>query len=115
MLLWMGIYTFDLNIQPAYPATLWHGHEMIFGYALAAAAGFLLTAVKNWTGVQTAQGAPLLFLLLAWLFARLFSLDLLLISPYFLVVSDLLFNIVLCYMIVSPVIKSKQSLILFFI
>lgn len=43
----------------AAPAPLWHAHEMIFGYASAALAGFLLTAVPNWTG---AKSAPIRFI-----------------------------------------------------
>lgn len=37
----------------------WHRHEMVFGYAAAVIAGFLLTAVRNWTGKHTPDG-PLL-------------------------------------------------------
>ena len=48
----------------------WHAHEMIYGYALAAAAGFLLTAVRNWTGRPTAHGLPLALLVLLWLLGR---------------------------------------------
>ncbi len=49
----------------------WHGHEMLFGYVAAAAAGFLLTAVPNWTGTQPASGIPLVLLLALWLAARI--------------------------------------------
>lgn len=55
----------------AYSAVLWHGHEMIFGFAQAAIAGFLLTAVPNWTGVPPWKGAPLIVLTCLWLAARL--------------------------------------------
>ncbi len=48
----------------------WHGHEMIFGYALAVVAGFLLTAVRNWTHVDTPRGLPLGLILLFWLVGR---------------------------------------------
>ena len=44
-----------LNVT-AYGPVYWHGHEMIFGFVVAVVAGFLLTAVKNWTGRQTATG-----------------------------------------------------------
>ncbi|WP_201342289.1 NnrS family protein [Abyssogena phaseoliformis symbiont] len=44
-------------------STIWHVHEMIFAYTMAVIVGFLLTAVKNWTGVQTLCGKPLLMLL----------------------------------------------------
>lgn len=48
----------------------WHAHEMVFGYACAVIAGFLLTAVKNWTGRDTATGAGLHALALLWFLGR---------------------------------------------
>lgn len=45
-----------------WPLSLWHAHEMVYGYGAAALAGFLLTAVPNWTGRMPLQGGPLLFL-----------------------------------------------------
>jgi uncharacterized protein involved in response to NO len=51
--------------------TLWHGHEMVFGYGVAVIAGFLLTAVRNWTGIPTPSGAPLAALWSVWLLGRL--------------------------------------------
>ncbi len=49
----------------------WHGHEMIFGFAVAAMAGFLLTAAPNWTGRPPVRGAELLFLVALWAGGRL--------------------------------------------
>jgi uncharacterized protein involved in response to NO len=49
----------------------WHGHEMLFGYAVAVIAGFLLTAARNWTGVRTPQGVPLALMLVLWASPRL--------------------------------------------
>jgi uncharacterized protein involved in response to NO len=48
----------------------WHSHEMIFGFAPAVIAGFLLTAVRNWTGQPTPTGVPLAALVLLWVIAR---------------------------------------------
>lgn len=53
-------------INPLY----WHAHEMVFGFALAIIAGFLLTATNNWTGILPAAGLPLALLFLLWLLAR---------------------------------------------
>lgn len=106
--LWMGIYVFKINLNLAYSATTWHAHEMIFGYSMAVIAGFLLTAVKNWTGVQTLQGVQLLLLFLLWLSARFFSFEALLIHPYLLALSDLLFNLLLCIAILAPIVKTKS-------
>ncbi len=55
----------------AWPASWWHAHEMISGFALAVVAGFLLTAVENWTRLPTARGATLASLALLWLLGRL--------------------------------------------
>jgi uncharacterized protein involved in response to NO len=48
-----------------------HGSEMLFGYATAIIAGFLLTAVRNWTGQPTLSGASLASLAMLWLAGRL--------------------------------------------
>lgn len=49
---------------------LWHGHEMMFGFLVAAFAGFLLTAVPNWTGIPRLHGPPLIGLFALWLAGR---------------------------------------------
>ena len=49
----------------------WHAHEMIFGYASAAVAGFLLTAVPNWTGTQGARHLFVTLASLVWLAGRI--------------------------------------------
>ncbi|HJS37173.1 MAG TPA: NnrS family protein, partial [Burkholderiales bacterium] len=49
---------------------LWHAHEMVFGYAFAVIAGFLLTAVRAWTGRPTPTGIALAAICALWLLAR---------------------------------------------
>jgi uncharacterized protein involved in response to NO len=49
---------------------LWHVHEMIFGFVAAIVVGFLLTAVRAWTGLDTSQGASLACLWLLWALGR---------------------------------------------
>ncbi|MCG5072587.1 NnrS family protein [Paraburkholderia tagetis] len=58
------------NLHPYLPGMLWHVHEMIFGFAAAIVAGFLLTAVRAWTSVTPAQGKSLAALWLLWLAGR---------------------------------------------
>ena len=53
---------------------LWHAHEMLFGYVFAVIAGFLLTAVRSWTGLGTPAGAPLAAVASLWLIARALAL-----------------------------------------
>jgi len=57
--------------QPMGGMLAWHRHEMPFGFTVAIIAGFLLTAVPNWTGRPALKGWPLVGLLLVWLLARL--------------------------------------------
>jgi uncharacterized protein involved in response to NO len=57
--------------QPLGGMLAWHRHEMPFGFASAIIAGFLLTAVPNWTGRPALKGWPLIGLMLVWLLARL--------------------------------------------
>lgn len=57
--------------QPIGGMLAWHRHEMPFGFAAAIIAGFLLTAVPNWTGRPGLHGWPLIGLVLTWLLARL--------------------------------------------
>ena len=52
-------------------ASLWHAHEMIFGFGGAAIGGFLLTAIANWTGRPGVQGKLLMLLAACWIIARL--------------------------------------------
>ncbi|MEJ2143333.1 MAG: NnrS family protein, partial [Gammaproteobacteria bacterium] len=72
MLLWMNLYfSFMQSPIPSLEPVIWHAHEMIFGYAMAVVAGFLLTAVGNWTGIPTWRGKNLATLLALWFLARI--------------------------------------------
>ena len=53
----------------------WHIHEMIFGFLGAVIAGFLTTAVPNWTGRMPVIGAPLGFLVSLWVLGRVAMLS----------------------------------------
>jgi uncharacterized protein involved in response to NO len=57
----------DGRLQPQH----WHAHEMLFGFVAAAIAGFLLTAVPNWTGRRGFSGRPLMILVGLWFTGRL--------------------------------------------
>jgi uncharacterized protein involved in response to NO len=69
----------------------WHAHEFVFGFATAAIAGFLLTAVPNWTGALPLSGAPLIGLFLLWLLGRLMMLVSGLLPPWIVAVIDVAF------------------------
>ena len=71
MIGWGGVLLFQLPLPLSVPAVYWHGHELLFGIVGAAIAGFLLTAVANWTGRPPVSGALLMSLVGVWLAARL--------------------------------------------
>lgn len=75
MAVWSLLHSLHMPIPVhAVSPMAWHAHEMIFGYAGAVIAGFLLTSVRNWTGLPTLSGAPLWLLVLLWLAPRLLAL-----------------------------------------
>lgn len=59
-----------LRLPTLLAAPRWHAHELIYGYAPAVIAGFLLTAVPNWTGRLPVVGVPLMTLFSCWLIGR---------------------------------------------
>ena len=68
--LWLLIFSGRIGPPLAVAPSLWHAHEMLFGYLAAVVAGFLLTAVPNWTGRLPISGPPLAGLFLLWLLGR---------------------------------------------
>ena len=73
--IWLGAFLGYLRIPTAFSPLAWHAHEMIFGFVVAVIAGFLLTAVGNWTQRETVIGAPLLGLSALWLLGRVAMLS----------------------------------------
>ena len=83
---------------------LWHAHEMLFGYAFGVIAGFLLTAVRAWTGRPTPTGGALAALAALWILARL-------LAPFSLAASsvvDLLFAAGVAVGIGWPILASRN-------
>jgi len=68
--LWLAIYDGGNSLPSLLPPLIWHVHEMVFGFAAATVAGFLLTAIPNWTGRMPLQGWPLAILVLLWAAGR---------------------------------------------
>jgi uncharacterized protein involved in response to NO len=69
--IWLFVLFGVLRPTTYLDATSWHAHEMIFGFVVAVIAGFLLTAVGNWTQRETAVGGKLLGLCAVWALGRL--------------------------------------------
>ncbi|MEZ5816613.1 MAG: NnrS family protein [Hyphomicrobiaceae bacterium] len=69
--LWLPMLSGTFALPTAFSPIAWHVHELIYGYVPAVVAGFLLTAVPNWTGRLPVVGNRLLVLVVAWLAGRL--------------------------------------------
>ena len=70
VLLWLPQYFGELSVPTAFIPLDWHIHEMLYGYVAAIVAGFLLTAIPNWTGRLPVNGYPLAGLGALWLAGR---------------------------------------------
>ena len=106
IILWGGFFAGHLQLpQSTLPPNYWHAHEMVYGYSLAVVAGFLLTAVRNWTGIETLSGAPLMILAALWLLARvsLFTGNLYMASTL-----DLMFIFYLFFAVSLPIFETQQ-------
>lgn len=68
--IWLPMLAGSLTLPTAFDPIQWHTHELIFGYVPAIVAGFLLTAVPNWTGRLPVTGTPLLALFALWAAGR---------------------------------------------
>ncbi len=67
----VGAFVGVVDLQAALGPMLWHGHEMLFGFASAIVLGTLLTALPSWAGTPEIRGAPLAWLAAAWLLGRI--------------------------------------------
>ena len=111
VLLWAAQYSGWL--PSAYlQGPLWHGHEMLFGYTLAVIAGFLLTAVRNWTGQPTPTGVPLMALAALWVLGRVLVLTPLGAAA---AVVNAAFPLALAVAIGIPLVRSRNTRNYFFI
>jgi uncharacterized protein involved in response to NO len=88
---------------------LWHSHEMLIGFALAAVAGFSLTAVANWTGRPALKGTPLAGLVLFWLAGRFAMIMSFSLPPGLVFVLDSLFPILLTLLLGKEIISGQSK------
>jgi uncharacterized protein involved in response to NO len=91
---------------------VWHAHEMLFGYVIAVIAGFLFTAVRNWTGQPTPTGRLLAAYALLWIAGRISVL-----TPYAFVSAALnaLFPIAVAVGLAVPLARSNNRRNYFFV
>jgi uncharacterized protein involved in response to NO len=101
--LYLGVWPDEGGMAPA----IWHAHEMLYGFVAAAIAGFLLTAVPNWTGAPPASAAHLAALVLVWLSGRI-ALSPFLPDSTSSALVDLVFFPALAATLALPLIRAKN-------
>ena len=108
-LVWIILFQFDLPFARAIPVSQWHAHEMIFGTYGMALAGFLTTAVPEWTDTPRRRGRDLLLLVWLWLPGRVAGI----VGADGLAgvadVTDTLFLLVLAWYITRPMVQRRST------
>jgi len=112
---WVFTFMGSLALPTYYGQVVWHSHEMIFGYTVAVIAGFLLTAVRNWTNLSTPSGAVLAAMAGLWLLGRIVPFFPAVVPAWLIALIDLLFLPALTVGIGLPLIRSGQKRNLFFL
>lgn len=115
ILLWNAMFKGAHGLSNYFSPNEWHAHEMLLGYSVAVIAGFLLTAVKNWTGEATITGDKLAGLCLLWLYGRIMPFYSGLLPDSMIAIVDFAFLPVLAYCVSQPILKAKNYRNLMFI
>ncbi|MFO1134855.1 MAG: NnrS family protein [Rhodoblastus sp.] len=96
------------GLPSAFAPVAWHAHELLFGYASAVVAGFLLTAVPNWTGRLPVVGLPLVGLFGLWLLGRAAMAASALLHPLALALLTLAFPVALLALVAREVLAGRN-------
>lgn len=106
--LWVMMFASGASLPSRFDPLAWHIHEMLFGYVMAAIAGFLLTALPNWTGRAPVGGAPLAFLCGLWLLGRIACLCSALLPAWLAVAFDLSFPVLLVEIVGHEIVAARN-------
>jgi uncharacterized protein involved in response to NO len=105
---WIAMFVTGTAPPSRFDPLTWHIHEMLFGFVMAAIAGFLLTAIPNWTGRAPISGWPLAALAALWLAGRVACLVSASIPFGLAAVIDLAFPLVLCAVCAREIIAGRN-------
>ncbi|MCC6719814.1 MAG: NnrS family protein [Acetobacteraceae bacterium] len=106
--LWLGMYVHGAALPSRFAPLAWHSHEMLFGFVMAAIAGFLLTAIPNWTHRLPVSGWPLLLLFGCWLLGRVACTVSALIPAWLSIVVDLAFPVALVAVAAREIVAGRN-------
>jgi len=112
---WVGIVRGLVGPDPHLRAFDWHMHEMLYGVIVAVLAGFLLTAVRNWTKQQTASGGALAGLVMLWTLGRAAVASSRLIPGELVFAFDMLFLPALAFVVGRPIVRANSRRNLVFV
>lgn len=108
MALWIGMLTGTIGLVTAFEPLDWHVHELLFGYLPAVVAGFLLTAIPNWTGRLPVAGRPLLLIVLIWWAGRTATLLGAALEPALVAAIDLAFLATLAFLAGREIVAGRN-------
>lgn len=108
MLVWIGLLTGTIWLPVRIDPISWHAHALLFGYLGAIVAGFLLTAVPNWTGQLPVFGWRLGALVLLWLLGRVAMLVSAHLPALLVAVLDLAFLVVLAAWLLREIVAGRN-------
>jgi uncharacterized protein involved in response to NO len=106
--LWIVMFAIGAAMPSRFDPLTWHIHEMLFGFVMAAIAGFLLTAIPNWTHRLPVSGGPLALLAGLWLLGRLACLVSALLPSWIALVADLSFPVVLVGVVAREIVAGRN-------
>jgi uncharacterized protein involved in response to NO len=106
--LWLAMFFGLLRLPTRFDPLAWHIHEMLFGFVMAAVAGFLLTAIPNWTGRLPVRGPGLALLAGLWLLGRLACLISADMPAWLAILADLAFPVSLLAVAAREIIAGRN-------
>lgn len=106
--MWALSFIAGTPLGTGWPPTLWHAHEMLFGFIACAIAGFMLTAVPSWTGQKGFAGRPLIVLAAVWVVARILIVTSSAWPPILPALVDLAFLPLLAALVMIPLLRSRN-------
>jgi len=108
MIVWVMMLSGHSPLLTAFDPVAWHAHELLFGYLGAVLAGFLLTAVPNWTGGLPVTGWPLAGLVALWLTGRIAVAVSAALPPYAAMALDLALPVALAGFLLREIISGRN-------
>ena len=106
--MWIVVFMTGGILPSRFDPLSWHIHAMLFGFVPAAIAGFMLTAIPNWTGRPPIQGGRLIALVLLWLLGRIACLVSAIMPLWMAAAADLAFPVMLCAVAAREIVAARN-------